>query len=252
MVFTYKGEDIAGTILRFAAEYRVGHVVIGKTRQRPFWKRLGRGKPLVSDLLARAKGITVIVLDTHAEPAPSGPAYGYEESDDVVSGAAAAGEGVGRGGISALLAPGRVSIWDVPVDKETVLRTLASVAVPIGHFLEPQPLFESIMAREAQGSTFFNEGVAFPHVRVEGLESPVIALALTRKGVSGVATEKPVETVFLILSPVEPPGTQVQLLALTSRASQDRQLMRALRAVRDPEEALAAFRDWEAQVGRSR
>ena len=29
MVFTYKGEDIADTILRFAKEYRVGHIVIG-------------------------------------------------------------------------------------------------------------------------------------------------------------------------------------------------------------------------------
>ena len=28
------------------------------------------------------------------------------------------------------------------------------------------------MKREDQGSTFFNEGVAFPHVRMQGLAAP--------------------------------------------------------------------------------
>ncbi len=38
MVFTYKGEDIADTILHFAREYRVGHIVIGRPSPLPFWK----------------------------------------------------------------------------------------------------------------------------------------------------------------------------------------------------------------------
>jgi len=41
LVLTYKGEDIADTILRFAREYRVGHIVLGAPHFRPFWKRLG-------------------------------------------------------------------------------------------------------------------------------------------------------------------------------------------------------------------
>ena len=31
-VFTFKGQDVADTILRFAREYRVGNIVIGKPR----------------------------------------------------------------------------------------------------------------------------------------------------------------------------------------------------------------------------
>lgn len=250
MVFTYKGEDIADTILRFAAEYRVGHIVVGKTRKKPFWKRLGRRKPLVADLIARAKGVTVIVLDTHAQPAFPGPIYaGDEEGKSAIATPEAAGaEG---DSLSALMASRRILIREEPIDKETILRALSSVAVPIGGIQDPERLFGSIMAREAQGSTFFNEGVAFPHVRVEELEAPIVALALTRKGVSDVATEKPIETIFLMLSPAEPPGTQVKLLASASRASQSRRLMQALRAVRSPEEALAAFREWEASAGRA-
>jgi two-component system sensor histidine kinase KdpD len=106
--------------------------------------------------------------------------------------------------------------------------------------------FESIMKREAQGSTFFNEGVAFPHVRVEGLAAPVIAVGLTREGVIDVATDKPIEIVFLILSPAQTPDMQVKLLGLASRAAQNRSLMQALRSVRTPEEAMRAIRDWDA------
>ncbi|MGZ5467828.1 MAG: PTS sugar transporter subunit IIA, partial [Candidatus Aminicenantales bacterium] len=60
------------------------------------------------------------------------------------------------------------------------------------------------------------------------------------------ATDKPIEIVFLILSPAQAPDTQVKLLGLASRASQNRSLMQALRSVRTPEEAMRAIRDWEA------
>jgi two-component system sensor histidine kinase KdpD len=139
-------------------------------------------------------------------------------------------------------------IWETAVEKETVLRALASTVEREAGVEAGASIFESIMKREAQGSTFFNEGVAFPHVRVEGLAAPVIALGLTREGVIDVATDKPIEIVFLILSPAQVPDTQVKLLGLASRAAQNRSLMQALRTVRTPEEAIKAIRDWEASA----
>ncbi|MEW5805096.1 MAG: histidine kinase, partial [bacterium] len=38
-VFPFKGEDVVETILRFAKEYRVGHIVIGRPQPLPLWKR---------------------------------------------------------------------------------------------------------------------------------------------------------------------------------------------------------------------
>ena len=38
-VFPFKGEDVAETILHFAREYRVGHIVIGKPGPLPAWRR---------------------------------------------------------------------------------------------------------------------------------------------------------------------------------------------------------------------
>jgi two-component system sensor histidine kinase KdpD len=67
-VFPYKGEDVVETILHFAREYRVGHIVIGKPGPLPAWKRwLGR-KTLAEQLILKARGVNIVVVDTEAKP----------------------------------------------------------------------------------------------------------------------------------------------------------------------------------------
>ena len=64
MVFTYKGEDIPDTLLRFAREYRVGTIVVGCPSPIPAWKRLFGADSTVDRLIRDAGGMTVVVLDT--------------------------------------------------------------------------------------------------------------------------------------------------------------------------------------------
>ena len=64
MVFTYKGEDIAGTVLRFAREYRVGHIVIGSPEPIPFWRRLIGRRSIAERVMEEARGVAIVVLDT--------------------------------------------------------------------------------------------------------------------------------------------------------------------------------------------
>jgi two-component system sensor histidine kinase KdpD len=78
------------------------------------------------------------------------------------------------------------------------------------------------------------------------LAAPLVALGLTKRGVSDVSAEKPVEIVFLIITPEEIPDVQVRLLGLASRAAQNRHLLQDLRAARSPEEALRLIASWEA------
>ena len=103
--------------------------------------------------------------------------------------------------------------------------------------------------REQQGSTFFNEGVAFPHARIDGLSNSIVSLGLTRQGVSDEPTEKPIELVFLILSPAQTPDEQIKILALASRAAQSRHLRQRLQLCKTSEEVMAAVRssDWEEE-----
>lgn len=67
IVFTYKGEDIVDTILHFAKEYRVGHIVIGRPGPQPWWKRLLGRKTVVELLILRAHGPTIVVVDAKSE-----------------------------------------------------------------------------------------------------------------------------------------------------------------------------------------
>ena len=64
IVFTYKGEDIVRTLLQFAKEYRVGHIVIGSPRPRTRWEMIRGRTGIVERILQESSGITVTVLNT--------------------------------------------------------------------------------------------------------------------------------------------------------------------------------------------
>jgi two-component system sensor histidine kinase KdpD len=244
MVFTYKGEDIVATVLHFAHEYRVGHIVLGSPAPVPFWKRIIGRRSIPERLMEEARGMTIVVLDTRphgsaplpqasageeAIPPPSDPHRPPAEETPFLLGSFLNEDGI--------------VLWGEPVDKNTVLERLVRSACS-DRRLQDEAL-QAVRAREAQGSTFFNEGVAFPHARLAGLTRPLVALGLTRGGVPDAVVEKPVEYVFLSLSPLENPEIQVQLLALAARTLQNRQLSQALRAAADAREVQLALKSWE-------
>ena len=66
-VFTYKGEDVVETILRFAREYRIGHVVIGRPHPISRMKRLLGRRDVAECLIRQARGLTVVVADNRVE-----------------------------------------------------------------------------------------------------------------------------------------------------------------------------------------
>jgi len=248
LVFTYKGEDVADTILRFAKEYRVGHVVVGRSQPKPLWKRLRGTRSVVENLIRNARGLTVIILDT-CEEKPFADASRPEAPDETRPAAAAVPSGAmppNRPSFGRWLSSRRILIWEAPVSKTGLLYQLASTVGPEEGVGDREALLRDILKREDQGSTFFNEGAAFPHVRVQGLARPVVALGVTKAGVSDVRTDKPVEIVFLILSPADRPDIQVRLLAMASRAAQDRMLLRDLKAARTPAEVMEAVLKWES------
>lgn len=250
MVFTYKGEDIPDTILRFAREYRVGTIVVGSPSLLPAWKRWIGERSTVDRLIHDARGTTVVVLDTREEEAtPSRPTpekgKGEEAPARTTTGMASP---VSMPPIlSNLISPRDIVIWNQPVRKEIALRTLVDAAVEGRGIGDPATILGLVLKREEEGSTFFNEGVAFPHARVENLKKPVVAMGITRQGVLDLSLEKPVEYIFLVLTPAESPDTQVQILGILARVSRNRHLLLKIQSCRTPEEVLSAVQDWEAQ-----
>ncbi len=244
MVFTYKGEDIPDTILRFAKEYRVGHIVIGTPGPMSLWKRLLGRKNTVESLIERAKGITVVVLDTRESETPPGRPP-VEAPERPLPDSPAPARPAPRPSLGRELSARNIIIWNEPATKEEALRALVEAAAGDGAIGDAGDLLAQVIEAERKGSTFFNEGAAFPHVRVKGLPGLRLALGLPRKGIADVSTDNPIECVFLILSPAESPEIQLQALSAASRAAQNRYLLWNLRSARTAQEALEDIRDWE-------
>ena len=250
MVFTYKGEDIADTLLRFAREYRVGTIVVGSPTPLPAWKRWMGERSTVDRLIHDAQGMTIVVLDTreeevaHAGPAPE---RGERESPPARVVEAPVPPDRKQPALSGLISPRGIVIWNQPVRKEIALRTLVDAAVGGGGKGDPASILGKVLSREEEGSTFFNEGVAFPHARIENFASPVVAMGLTRQGVTDVSTDKPVDHIFLVLTPAESPDVQVRILGILARVSRNRHLLLKFQSCGTPEEVRSAIQDWEAQ-----
>jgi two-component system sensor histidine kinase KdpD len=251
MVFTYKGEDIAGTILRFAREYQVGHIVTGSPARIPFWKRIIGKKSIPAFLMEQAIGVTIVVLDTKpyetvvARPTP----FIEEEPQEAVKIPSPRPPAQMQKNImSSLINESGIIIWDKPVDTAEVLEKLVKSACNNGLACDFTTGVAAVREREAQGSTFYSEGVAFPHARVAGLDKPLVALGLTRMGISDVATEKPIKYVFLSLSPLEKPEVQLQLLSVAARTFQNRYFLKSVELADDPQQVYAAIKEWDQSV----
>jgi two-component system sensor histidine kinase KdpD len=240
MVFTFKGQDVADTILRFAREYRVGQIVIGRPRPLPWWKRALGKKSVAGDLIDRAEGITITVIDAEYEP---GATREFVEPTSRSSSAPAAKP---AGALGRMLTPDRIIIWDDPAARQDVRRRLVSAITSSNSKLDTEDVMNSLALREQQGSTFLNEGIALPHARIQGLAAPEIALGLTHSGLLDVPTERPIEAVFLLLSPADGASVHLQLLAKAGRALQSRELRKALNHAQTPQEALDAIHDFES------
>jgi two-component system sensor histidine kinase KdpD len=248
MVFTYKGEDIAGTILRFAREYQVGHIVTGSPARVSFWKRIMGKKSIPELLMEQARGVTIVALDTKPqETVVAGPkSFIEEEPQQVVKTPSQIPPAqIQKITMSSLINESEIIIWDKPVDTAEVLEKLVKSACNNGLACDFMTGLVSVKEREAQGSTFYSEGVAFPHARVAGLDKPLVALGLTRMGISDVATEKPIKYIFLSLSPLEKPEVQLQLLSLAARTFQNRYFLKSVELANDPHQVYSAIKEWD-------
>jgi two-component system sensor histidine kinase KdpD len=243
-VFTFKGQDVADTLLRFAREYRVAHIIIGRPRPLPWWKRLIGGKSVAGELILRTDGVSVIVVNVERDesataemPPESAPAANASTNGSTTPAA---------GTIGAMLTPDHIRIWKEPVSKADIFRSMAS-SLLTDHVGAVDVAVQRLQEREASGSTFLNEGVALPHARLDELQEPRIAIGLTNSGVLDAPTTSPIEVVFMLISPTAGAGKHLQLLAKAGRLLQNRQLRRRLTKCSTPKQAMEEILEWERE-----
>jgi two-component system sensor histidine kinase KdpD len=236
-VFTYKGDDVVSTILQFAREYRVGHIVLGTPGELSLWKLLLGWRTVVDRLIKEARGVTIVVLDTRAvhveETAKKFESQLVEPVPDSAK----------RSDRSPLLeqAP-QVRIWEIPIEKEPAIQELIAACIPDDTELREQ-IRESVMKREEQGGTFIGEDIILPHTRFAGFDTPRVAIGLAKGGCKDEDSGRIAKLVILLISPEFPRETHVKWLGYISRMARDEQWQKKIDQAWTPQEVLDALRE---------
>lgn len=124
-------------------------------------------------------------------------------------------------------------------NKRSLLQQLANLA---GQRIaaDPAPVLASISEREQLGPTGFGQGVAIPHGKIEGLTRIYCLFARLAEPIDYKAIDgKPVDLVFLLLSPPDAGAEHLKALAAISRVTRHLPTLEKMRGARS-RDALAA------------
>jgi PTS system nitrogen regulatory IIA component len=116
--------------------------------------------------------------------------------------------------ITDFLQPQNIIICDdKKCTKKRVLEMLSNELASISG-IETNVIFQELIARERIGSTALGNGVALPHVRLEGLKKPVAVFLKLESGVDfDSPDELPVDLIFGLLVPESATEQHLQILS---------------------------------------
>lgn len=131
------------------------------------------------------------------------------------------------------------------VDRLEVIRELSERAVR-GTALNHAEVVDMVWNREQLMSTGLENGLAIPHARVASLERPILAVGLSKTGVDFDSFDgQPARLIFLVLTPHEDNGAQIEILADIGRRFQDARLAQQAADSTNYTEFLALMRSHE-------
>lgn len=124
-------------------------------------------------------------------------------------------------------------------NKRSLMKQLADLAAQrIG--LEPAAVLAALTEREQLGSTGFGQGVAIPHAKIDALPQIYGLFARLGEPVDYKAIDgRPVDLIFVLLSPPDAGADHLKALAAISRVTRDGATLERLRGART-RDALAA------------
>ena len=133
-----------------------------------------------------------------------------------------------------ILTPGR-SLVNVPGgSKKRVLEQIAQLVAKQKAELDQQVVFEALIAREKLGSTGFGNGIAIPHCRMKGCDSPISALLHLDAPVDFDAIDgAPVDLLFVLLVPEAATDAHLELLRQIASMLDRKDIRDRLRSAQD-------------------
>lgn len=115
-------------------------------------------------------------------------------------------------------------------DKKQALKLMAAQAAKLSGLPE-RDIYAGLIEREGIGCTGMGNGVCAPHARFEKLKRPFAVFARLEHPIEfGAMDGKPVDLIFLLLTPANDHTDHLKSLALISRLLRDKQLCENLRS----------------------
>ncbi len=126
--------------------------------------------------------------------------------------------------------------------REAAIRELSQAACA-GLGLDGLDVASAVLERESQGPTGLGDRIAAPHARLELLRGPTVAVGISRGGIDFDAPDgAPAQLIFLILTPRDDDGAQVEILADIARTFRHEEVRQKAAEVPTYTEFLALIR----------
>ena len=147
-----------------------------------------------------------------------------------------------------LLAARSFSVALHATDRRSAIEELAKT-LPLPAALKAETVVDSVWEREQLLATGLGHAIAVPHARIGGITAPMLAFGLSHDGIDFDAPDgKSAKLVFLLLTPTNDDGAQLELLADIARTFSDDALREKTRLVKSHLEFLALMKS-ERRVG---
>jgi Kef-type K+ transport system membrane component KefB/mannitol/fructose-specific phosphotransferase system IIA component (Ntr-type) len=131
--------------------------------------------------------------------------------------------------------------------REEAIAELAEALAPLDG-IDASVISQAAIARERLMGTGLGHGLAAPHARLAGLQRPVVGLGFSADGIHFEASDgKPAHLVFLILTPRDDDGAQLEILADIACTFRHEELRAQAFSVRKYTEFLALVRSGESR-----
>ncbi|SED38631.1 PTS system D-fructose-specific IIA component (F1P-forming), Frc family /PTS system D-fructose-specific IIB component (F1P-forming), Frc family /PTS system D-fructose-specific IIC component (F1P-forming), Frc family [Nocardioides exalbidus] len=127
---------------------------------------------------------------------------------------------------------------DWGADKQDVIRALAAVVEDAGRATDKDQLVADAFARESTSATGLPGGIAIPHCRTAGVETPTLAFARLDPPVDFGAKDGPADLAFLIAAPAGGDADHLTILTKLARALVKPAFTDALRTAETPQDVV--------------
>ena len=130
--------------------------------------------------------------------------------------------------------------------KEGIIRELVGLLVKAGAIKDKDgtKLVQTLLDREALGSTGIGHGVAIPHGKAPFVDRLVGAVGVSTQGMNFDSLDgEPAQIFFLLVAPEDSAGPHLKALARISRLLKEKHFRDSLRSAKDEKTLLKIIRD---------